>query len=124
MAGLVIRVLVNAAAILLAAVIVPGIQIGSAFTAVVGGVVLGLVNAIVRPLLLILTLPLTLLTLGLFIFVLNAMCFGLAAALVPGFRVDGCFPALLGAFLVSVASWAVNGFVLDRGRVVTMTHRR
>ena len=121
MGKFIIRVFVNAVAILLAAALVPGVEIGSAFIAVVAGLVLGFINAIVRPVLLILTLPLTLLTLGLFIFALNAICFGLAAALVPGFHVEGCFPALLGAFLVSLASWTVNG-LFDRRPVVTIRH--
>ena len=83
-------------------------------TALLAGVILGFVNAIVRPVLFFLTLPLTLLTLGLFIFVLNAICFALTAWLVPGFSVDGFFSALVGALLVSVVSWILNGLVVGR----------
>ena len=89
----------------------------------VAALVLGLVNAIVRPILLVLTLPLTLVTLGLFLFVLNALCLWLTSAVVPGFDVRGFWPAFWGALLVSALSWAVNGFVSDRGRVVVITDR-
>ena len=86
--------------------------------------VLGLINAIVRPVLLVLTLPLTLVTLGLFLFVLNALCLWLTSAIVPGFEVRGFWPAFWGALIVSALSWAVNGFVSDRGRMVVITERQ
>jgi len=121
--GLLIRVLINALAIWLATEIVPGIEARSVTTVLVAALVLGLVNTIVRPVLLVLTLPLTLVTLGLFLFVLNAICLGLTAAVVPGFEVRGFRPALWGALLVSALSWVVNGIVSDRGRVVVITER-
>ena len=121
--GFLIRVLVNALAIWLATEIVPGIEARSATTVLVAGLVLGLVNAIVRPFLLLLTLPLTLVTLGLFLFVLNALCLWLTSAVVPGFDVRGFWPAFGGALLVSALSWVVNGFVSDQGRVVVITDR-
>jgi putative membrane protein len=71
----------------------------------------------VRPMLVILTLPLTLLTLGLFLLVLNGLCLAATAWLVPGFDVDGFLPSVLGAVLVSVMSWALTAFVSDRGRI-------
>src|SRR4026208_658790 len=108
------RLVLNGLAIIVAAWLVPVIQFTGPLSALVGGVILGFVNAIVRPVLFFLTLPLTLLTLGLFIFVLNAICFGLTAWLVPGFSVDGFLPALLGALLVSVVSWILNGLVVGR----------
>ena len=80
----------------------------------VAGVILGFVNAIVRPVLFFLTLPLTLITLGLFIFVLNAICFALTAWLVPGFSVDGFWWAIFGALLVSIVSWILNGIVVGK----------
>lgn len=121
--GFLIRAIVNALAIWLATEIVPGIEARSVTTVVVAALVLGLVNAIVRPLLLVLTLPLTLVTLGLFLFVLNALCLWLTSAVVPGFEVRGFWPAFWGALIVSALSWAVNGFVSDRGRVVVITAR-
>lgn len=111
------RLVLNGLAIIIAAWLLPGIHIASPWAALLAGVILGFVNAIVRPVLFFLTLPLTLLTLGLFIFVLNAICFGLTALLVPGFSVDGFFPAVFGALLVSVVSWMLNGlFVGHRER--------
>jgi putative membrane protein len=109
-----VRLVLNGLAIIIAAWLLPGIHIASTLSALLAGVILGFVNAIVRPVLFFLTLPLTLLTLGLFIFVLNAICFALTAWLVPGFSVDGFFSALVGALLVSVVSWILNGLVVGR----------
>ena len=119
--GFVARVLVNALAIYLAAAIVPGVEISGVLAALVAGLVFGLVNAFVRPVLLVLTLPLTLLTLGLFLFVLNAFCFWLTSALVKGFDVQGFWAAVFGALLVSVVSWALTAFLSDRGQVAVIT---
>ena len=109
-----VRLVLNGLAIIIAAWLLPGIHITSTLSALLAGVILGFVNAIVRPVLFFLTLPLTLLTLGLFIFVLNAICFALTAWLVPGFSVDGFFSALVGALLVSIVSWILNGLVVGR----------
>src|SRR5262249_27009636 len=122
--GFVLRVLVNAVAIWLATEIVPGITARSTTTVVVAALVLGLINAVVRPVLLVLTLPLTLVTLGLFLFVLNAVCLWLTSAIVPGFHVRGFWAAFGGALLVSVMSWAVHGLFSDRGRVGGIGKRR
>ncbi len=103
------RLFLNGIAIIIAAWMLPGVHIAGPFSALIGGVILGFVNAIVRPVLLFLTFPLTLVTLGLFIFVVNALCFGLTAALVPGFDSDGFWWAMAGALLVSVVSWILNG---------------
>src|SRR5262249_8980237 len=121
--GFLVRVLVNALAIWVATEVVPGIQARSATTVIAAALVLGLLNAIVRPVLLVLTLPLTLLTLGLFLFVLNALCLWLTSAVVPGFRVRGFWPAFWGALIISALSWAVNGFISDRGRLVVIGRR-
>ena len=108
------RLVLNGLAIVVAAWLLPGIHITSTFAALLAGVILGFVNAIVRPVLFFLTLPLTLLTLGLFIFVVHALCFALTAWLVPGFTIDGFLWALVGALLVSVVSWILNGLVVGR----------
>jgi putative membrane protein len=121
--GFVARVLINALAIYFAAAVVPGVEISGILAALGAGLVFGLVNAVVRPVLLVLTLPLTLLTLGLFLFVLNAFCFWLTAALVKGFDVHGFWAAVLGALLVSVVSWLLTAFLSDRGQVVVITRR-
>jgi putative membrane protein len=115
--GVVIRVLVNTGAILLAAHLVPGLSVSSLTTALIAGLVLGIINAIVRPVLVFLTLPLTLLTLGLFLLVLNAFCLWLTSVFVPGFSVAGFWPAFLGALIVSVVSWILTAFLSDSGRV-------
>jgi putative membrane protein len=121
--GFLLRVAVNALAIVLAASILPGIEVDGIVPAVAAAVLLGLVNAFVRPVLLILTLPITLVTLGLFLFVLNGFCFWLVAWLVKGFHVAGFGSALLGALVVSVASWVVTALISDSGRVVVITKR-
>jgi putative membrane protein len=115
--GFVVRVLINAATIALAAWIVPGMRVDGAWPALLAGLVLGLVNALVRPVLVILTLPLTVVTLGLFLLVLNGLCLALTAWLVPGFGLDGLFAAVLGALVISVVSWMLTAFVSDRGRI-------
>ena len=102
----------NALAILAAAWLVPGLDLETNGAALAAGIILGFVNAIVRPVLLILTFPLTLVTLGLFIFVVNAICLALTAAVIPGFHIDGFLSALLGAFVVSVVSWILNGLLM------------
>ena len=115
--GLLPRVLINALAIWVAAAVVPGIDIRRFPVALGAGLVLGLINAIVRPVLLLLTLPLTLLTLGLFLFVLNAFCLWLTSALVRGFEVHGFAAAFFGALLVSVVSWLLTAFARDPSRL-------
>jgi putative membrane protein len=88
-----------------AAYILPGVRVDTTEALLVGSLVLGLVNALVRPVLTVLTLPLTVLTLGLFYLVVNGVAFALAAYIVPGFSVADTPAAILGALLVSVVSW-------------------
>ena len=102
MLTLLARWIINAAALLLVAYIYPGVQVASFFAALIAALVLGLVNAIVRPLLVILTLPVTLLTLGLFLFVINALLFWFVAEVVQGFTVTGFWAALIGSVLYSL----------------------
>ena len=121
--GFLVRVLLNALAIFFAAAVVPGIEISGFLAALGAGLVFGLINAVVRPVLLFLTLPVTLVTLGLFVFVLNALCLWLTSALVKGFQVHGFWAALFGALLVSVVSWLITTFLSDQGKVVVITRR-
>lgn len=107
------RVLLNALAIGVAAWLVPGVQLAGPGPAIVAGILLGFVNALVRPILILLTLPFTLLTLGLFLFIVNAICFALTAALVPGFDLTGFFAAFFGALVVTLVSWAVSALITD-----------
>jgi putative membrane protein len=108
MARFILHWLVTAVALGIAARIVPGVQIASGGVLVGAALVLGLVNAVVRPVLVLLTLPLTVLTLGLFYLVVNGAAFGLAAALVPGFRVVSLGSAVLGALVVAVISSLIS----------------
>jgi putative membrane protein len=108
MNNLLARFLTIVLALFVASEIVPGIHIEGLYTAIIVAIVLGILNAIVRPVLFIITLPITVLTLGLFIFVLNASIFWFVATFIKGFEVTGFFPALLGALIVSGASWLVN----------------
>lgn len=105
--------LVTAISLMLTAYIVPGFIIKSFGAAAVAAIVLGLVNAIVKPILVLLTLPLTIVTLGLFLFVINALTIWLAGALTPGFDVGGFVPALLGSIVLTVVASVID-FVLDR----------
>ena len=97
-----------AAALWVAASVVPGVTVTTVPALLIAAFVLGLVNALVRPILTILTLPITILTLGLFYLVVNAAAFGLAAAVVPGFSVAGFGSAVIGALLVSLVSWVLG----------------
>jgi putative membrane protein len=114
--GFLLRVLINAAALWVAASLIPGIGLVDLGATLLAALVLGLINAIVRPVLIFLTLPITLVTLGLFIFVLNAFCLWLTSRLVPGFEVHGFFAAFFGALVISAVSWLLTAFVSDAGR--------
>jgi len=111
MFGLITRWLLTALSLILTAKIVPGIHIDNISTLFIAALVLGLINAIVRPLLIFFTLPLTIVTLGLFILLINGFTFWLAARFVPGFNVDGFLPAVLGAIVVSFLSFVFSSFV-------------
>lgn len=105
--------LVIALALWVTAYILPGVDVDSTQALAIAAIVLGLVNALIRPLLTILTLPITILTLGLFYLVVNGLTFLLASKLVSGFHVAGIWWAVLGALLVSIISSFVGGFAGD-----------
>ena len=105
---------ITALALAVASRVVGGIHFSSLATLGISALVLGFINAIVRPILVLLTLPITILTLGVFYFVVNGAAFGLAAAVVPGFRVSSFGSAILGALLVGVCSWILGGLLLPR----------
>ena len=111
---LIARWVINAAALLLIAYLYPGVAVESFLAALVFAVVLGLVNAVIRPILVILTLPATILTLGLFIFVINAFLFWFVAEIVHGFRVTGFGAALLGSILYSIITLLTSWLLLGR----------
>lgn len=108
---LLIRWIIITVAILISASILPGIRVESLMTAVVAAAILGIINTFLRPVLLILTLPLTILTLGVFAFVLNALMLLLVAYFVPGLEIDGFLWAFLGSLLISFVSWIANRFI-------------
>lgn len=110
MSRFIVHILVVAVALGATAYLVPAIQVDSLTTLLVAALVLGVVNAIVRPILTLLTLPITVVTLGLFLFVVNGLAFALAAWFVPGFDVDGLWWAIVGAVLVSIFSWFAGRF--------------
>jgi putative membrane protein len=103
--------ILNAIALWLVTLIVPGVQVQDELSAFIAAVVLGLVNALVKPVLIILTLPITVLTLGLFLLVLNALLFWGVGALLPGFNVDGFWWAMLGALIYSLLTWAMSSLL-------------
>jgi len=111
--GFLLRGAIAAFGLWLAARIVPGIRIEGAGTLAGAALLLGIANAIVRPVLVVLTLPITILTLGLFLLVVNAATFGLVALALENFRIDGFVPALFGSLLVSCISWAGSAFIKD-----------
>lgn len=114
MRGLVIRWAVNAVALLVTSELVHGIEADTVEAIVVAAALLGIVNAFIRPILLVLTLPLNILTLGLFTFVVNGLLLQLVASAVKGFTVAGFGPAVLGALVLSVVSSIINYLVRDR----------
>ncbi len=111
---LIFRLLVNALAILAVAYFVPGVMVASFTTALIVALVLGLLNVIIKPILLILTLPITILTLGLFTLVINALLFWFASTFISGFSVSGFGPAFFGALIVSAVNFFAHRLIADK----------
>lgn len=108
--------ILNAVALLAVAYLLPSIHVATFGVAMIAALILGLVNAVLRPLLLLLTLPVTLLTLGLFIFVINGLMFWLAGSMIEGFVVDSFSSAVFGSLLYSVVSWALSSLLVTGKR--------
>ena len=106
--------LINALALLALKYIMPSITVDSFVTALIVAVVLGLINTLIRPLLVLLTLPVTILTLGLFLFVINGLLFWAVGSFVPGFHVDGFWAGVFGAIIYSIISWALSALLLSK----------
>jgi putative membrane protein len=117
MAGFILRGLIAALGLWAATEMLDGITINSAMTLVLAGLLLGVMNAIVRPFALLVSLPALLLTLGLFLLVVNAAMLGLVALLLPGFKIDSFWTAVGAALIVSIVSWVGSWFIGSRGRV-------
>jgi putative membrane protein len=125
MRGIVVRTLIIAAGIAVAAWLIPGVRVDGFGTLILAALVMGLVNAFIRPLLVLLTLPITILTFGLFLIVINAALFGLVASLFDGFSVTGPMPALLGWLVVVFVSWIAGWFIGPKGRYeIVVINRR
>ncbi|HTR20762.1 MAG TPA: phage holin family protein [Gemmatimonadales bacterium] len=123
MRGFFTRTLITMLGLLLARMIIPGISIPGWADLLVAALLLGLVNAIVRPILFVLTLPLTLITLGLFLLILNGISLEIVAWLMPGVTVSGLGAATLGALVVTVTSWFANSFIGNSGRIERWQNR-
>lgn len=124
MTAFILRVAIVAVGLWLAAEILPGLEFDGPGALLAAALLLGIVNAVVRPIAVILTLPLTLLTLGLFLLVINAGMVGLVALLLGGFRIDGFWNALGASIIVSIVSWAASGLISDKGKFEVMTARK
>ena len=118
MLGFLLRWSINLVALVAAGVFINGVLIQSVSAGIFAAGILGIVNAVIRPVVLIFTLPINLLTLGLFTLVINAAMLQIVAALVPGFIVENFGAAFFAALLISVISWLLNIFVSDSGKVV------
>ena len=119
MRGVLLRWLVLTAAVLTASWLLDGIRVNGIFPAILAAALLGILNAVLRPLLILLTLPLNILTLGLFTFVINALMLMIVSAIIPGFDVRGFWTAVFGALIIGAASWLLNRFIGSKGKVET-----
>jgi putative membrane protein len=117
MNGIIVRTLIAMLGLYLASVIIPGVSIVGFGNFLLAAVLLGLVNAFVRPIAFVLTLPITLVTLGLFLLVLNAGMFGLVAALLDAFVIEGIWSAIFGSLIVSMTSAIASWYIGPEGRV-------
>ncbi len=116
MGGFILRMAISAFGLWLAAKIVPGMEIAGMGSLVGAALLLGFVNAVVRPVAVLLTLPFTILTLGFFLLVVNAAMLGLVAALLDGFTLAGIGPALLGSIVLSLTGWVASWYIGPTGR--------
>ncbi len=113
MKGLIVRWLILTIAILSAAYLIRGISVNSFAAAFFAAAVLGILNALFRPVLILLTLPINILTLGLFTFIINAVLLKVTASLIPGFDLQGFWPAILGALVISIVNWLLHVLIAD-----------
>lgn len=113
--NLILRWLFNALGLFVIANVVPGISVAGFYPALIASLILGLLNVLIRPILIILTLPITLVTLGLFAFVINALLFWFVASFIDGFAVNGFLSALMGSLLLSLVSTVGNRWIISQG---------
>ncbi len=124
MPGILIRWLTTTAAIVATAYLLDGIRVSGFFSAVFAAAVLGILNAVLRPIALLLTLPINILSLGLFTFIINALMLKMASGIIPGFGVYGFWTAIFGSLLISVISWLLNSFVSEQGTVASINRKQ
>ena len=124
MQGFFLRTLITMLGLLLASAIVPGVQIIGTGSVILAAILLAAVNAIVRPIAIIMTLPITIVTLGLFLLIINAAMFGLVAALLDNFTVAGFWAAVLGALIVSITSTIASWYIGPDGKIEILVIRR
>jgi putative membrane protein len=124
MTGFFLRCAIVALGLWLATKVLPGLQFDTAGTLLAAALLLGIVNAVIRPIAVILTLPLTLVTLGLFLIVINAGMLGLVALLLAGFAINGFWTAIAGSLIVSLTSWVASGLIGNTGRIEVISGRR
>ena len=124
MPGFLIRMVISAMGLWIASELVPGMEITGMGTLVAAAFLLGIVNAVVRPLIVILTFPITIVTLGLFLLVINAAMLGLVAWLLDGFMLDGFLAAVAGSLVVSATGWFASWYIGPRGRFEILVVRR
>lgn len=124
MNGFLLRTLITILGLLLASTIIPGVEITGTGSVIIAAILLGLVNGFVRPVVFLLTLPITILTLGLFLFLLNAAMFGLVAAMLDNFAVSGFWPAVFGSLVVSITSTVASWYIGPDGHIDVIVVRR
>jgi putative membrane protein len=124
MPGILVRWLTTTAAILATAYLLDGIYVSNFFSALFAAAVLGILNAVLRPIAILLTLPINILSLGLFTFIINALMLKMASGIIPGFGVYGFWTAIFGALLISLISWLLNSFISEKGTVTTIHVQR
>jgi putative membrane protein len=121
--GIFIRWLILTAAIIAASYLIDGIRISGFFSAFCAAAVLGILNALFRPILFILTLPINIMTLGLFTFVINALLLKMASGVIPGFDVHGFWSAVFAALIISGVNWILSSFINEQGRIARVEKR-
>ncbi|MBN1225895.1 MAG: phage holin family protein [Deltaproteobacteria bacterium] len=117
MKGIIMRWIILTAAITVASYIIKGIYIEGFFSALFAAAILGILNSFFRPILIIITLPLNILTLGLFTFIINAVLLKMASGVIGGFEIHGFWPAIFGSLIISAVSWLLSFFISEQGRV-------
>lgn len=117
MQGLAVRWVILAGAIMVASYLLDGIEITGFFPTLGAAAMLGILNAFLRPILIILTLPINVLSFGLFTFIINALLLKMVSGLIPGFDVHGFWTAVWGSLIITLVNWLLHAFINDRGRV-------